>query len=197
MPEERAWSLLIRRGDGKEEHVDFEASSAEERDKWVAALQALTATARQTETDRDGGVRVVDVAYKVDERGQVAVTVAPAAASAHSTPASATSSTSSSTSSTTAAAPPTTAVSLLTVLTGLVRSHKGEDDTPSPYPAGSQRSTATSTSGLADGSSASHDSSATDAKLAAALQENKVLKERIAELEERLKGTQVDSVSAS
>ena len=193
VPDDRAWSLLVLRKDGKEEHVDLEASSRDERDKWVHALQSLIATAKRTEVERDGRTRWVDVGYRVDQQGQVVVSIAPAAASP--------------------AAESAAAAGPLTVLTAAdqPKAPKTDDDTPSPphsaaaaannshsaasdqlSTAGvlitdSQRSTATSTTGL--------DSS--DDKLKAALAENERLKERIAELEEQLKGTRVDSVSAS
>ena len=218
VPVERAWSLLVRRKDGKEEHVDFEASSREERDKWVKAIQSLVDTAKRTELERDAKVRVVDVAYLVDQQGHVKVSIAPTASSDSS-------------SSAAAAGGPLT----VSTATATHRRTKTEDDTPSPQPphspqpgaggtsqhtntapttalhapadvlsaagvvitdatnsAPAQRTAATSTSGL--DAASSH---ASDEKLQAALKENAMLKERIAELEEQLKGTHVDSVAAS
>ena len=183
VPEERAWSLLVRRADGKEELVDFAASSREERDKWVHALQSLVATAKRTVAERDSRVRLVDVGYRVDQHGQVTLTMAPAAALSDSH--------SNSTSPATAAT--SSATERLTVATGTASSSraKTEHDTPSPIAPQAanhiQHTTSTATTGLQDA----------DSRLKAALEDNERLKERIAELEEQLKGSHVDSVSAS
>ena len=223
--DERAWSMLVRRKDGREEHVDLEASSREERDKWVRALQSLSATAKRTELERDSRTRWVELVYRVDGQGQVTVTVEPAAAQSDSAPVS------------NAGAAATTGAPL-TVATGAAAASalklpKTDDDTPSPAhspaptaathtststadsahsllssadvvitdgtSATSQRSIATSTTGLPSASSgpASAAPHPTDSRLTAALDENERLKERIAELEEQLKGTHVDSVPAS
>ena len=234
--DEHAWSLLVRRKDGKDEHVDLEAASREERDRWVHAIQSLVATAKRTEMERGSKTRMVDVAYLVDQQGQVTVKIAPTA----------TASTSASDTAPATAAPLTIATAAATgAAAGVTRlkTAKTEDDTPSPMPAAhatagratsahppstagiaitdataapTQRNATTSTTGLETATTASSSSSsssassassassssqpqssATEEKLSAALQENAMLKGRIAELEEMLKGSRVDSVPAS
>ena len=186
VPDDKAWSLLVRRKDGKEEHVDLEAASMEQRDFWVKALQVLVARAKATEMEREAKVKVVDLHYTVDNSGQVVISIAPAA-------------------------PLTPPVRQEPSLIHIPTTHAGAADAggshlslPVAAPVSSSssaaasstvRSTSTSTTTLP--SSSSSTSTGSDARVDALTRENEQLKTTIAELEEKMKSTQVDSVPAS
>jgi hypothetical protein len=183
VPEEKAWSLIVRRKDGKEEHVDLEAASTEQRDNWVKALQVLVSKAKETEMEREAKLKVVELHYTVDNNGSVLITIAPAT-------------------------PRTPPVRQEPSLIHIARTTPGaahaagvhisppaaaDAASSSSAAAASVRTAATSTTSLPSSSNGAD----TDARVVALSRENEQLKSTIAELEERMKTTQVDSVPAS
>ena len=181
--DDKAWSLLVRRSDDKEEHVDLEAASKEQRDAWVKALQVLVAKAKETEVEREAKVRVVELHCKVDGSGLAVITIAPAT-------------------------PHTPPVRQEPSLIHITRTPGDASEAAPPRAsqpfaaaassffsaaANAMRSAATPSTTLPS-SSAPAD---TDARVVALTRENEQLKTTIAELEEQVKSTHVDSVPAS
>ena len=173
--DERAFSVHIRRPHPtSDEHIDLEAASKDERDRWASALRELTHTARCTAAEKEAKIRVVEVLTAVGASGDIAVTIAPVGEGGAQ-----------------AAVGGQTQVAVPEGAGGRV---VVTDAAAVREAAMASRTTATSTTTLeGQGKTTGGESD----RVKALEEENAMLKARIAELEERMKGTQVDSVSAS